>query len=148
MTGTDFLCSNLALLAWRDGFSEGLNGMLAVAHTIKRRVDAGWYNGDWASVLSNHKKWSARTEPYSEEVPDPRIYSFQCLLQEVNGIFNGSRQDDITVPKDTVLSRPAPGALYYGRLDAITSEHFLLEIARKPELHPRVAQVGMLTFFA
>lgn len=148
MTGSDFLCANLAMLAWRDGFSEGLNGMLAVAHTIKRRVDAGWYNGDWASILSNHKKWSARVEPYSEEIPDPRIYSFQCLLQEVNGIFNGSKQDDITVPAQSVLSRPAPGALYYGRLDQITNEWFLNEISRKPELHPRVANVGMLVFMA
>lgn len=148
MTGSDFLCSQLALLSWRDGFTEGLSGMTAVAHTIKRRVDAGWYNGDWTSVLSNHRKWHFRAEPYSEEVPDPRVYSFQCLLQEVNGIFNGSIQDTITVPKESVLSRPVPGALYYGRLDQITNDWFLENISRKPELHPRVAQVGMLYFFA
>jgi hypothetical protein len=148
VTGTDFICSNLALRAWQDGFAEGLNGMLAVAHTIKRRVDAGWYNGDWISVLSKHKTWSARVEPYPDEIPDPRVYSFQCLLQEINGIFNGSRQDDITVPAQSVLSHPAPPALYYGRLDQITNDWFLENISRKPEQHQRVAVVGMLTFFS
>lgn len=148
MNASQFLQGQLALFAWRDGFSEGLNGMLAVAHTIRRRVDAGWWGGDWTQVLSHHRDYSAYLEPYSDTVPDPRIWSVQCLLQEIPGIFDGSKKDDITVPKESVLARPAAGALYYARLDRITSEHFLNNISRKPELHPRVAQVGQTFFFA
>lgn len=121
---------------------------MAVAFAIRNRVNAGFWGGDWASVLSHHKDYSSVSEQPPYAVPDPRIYSIQCLLQEIDGIFKGSRADDITIPRESVLAKPAPPALYYGRLDQITSSHFLENIARKPDIHPRVAQVGMLTFFA
>lgn len=148
MQGSAFIAAELARLAWLDANEEGLNGMMAVAFTIRNRVRAGWFNGDWISVLSNHKQYSARIEPYPSTLPDPRVYSFQCLLQEIDGIFSGQRADDITIAAQTVLAKPANPALYYARLDQITSEHFLENIARQPDLHPRVAQVGMMFFFA
>lgn len=148
MNGSQFLQAQLALLAWRDGFSEGISGMVAVAHTIRRRVEAGWWGGDWAQVLSHHRDYSSRVEPYTDEVPDPRVYSFQCLLQEIPGIFAGGTKDDVTMPRESVLARPAPAALFYAHLDRITSDHFLNNISRRPDLHPRVAQVGQLFFFS
>lgn len=148
MNGAQFLQAQLALFAWRDGFSEGLNGMLAVAHTIRRRVEAGWWGGDWAQVLSHHRDYSSRVEPYPDEVPDPRIYSIQCLLQEIPKIFDGSAKDDITMPKESVLARPVAGALFYARLDLISNPWFLENISRKPNEHPRIAQVGQTFFFS
>ena len=121
--------------------------MLACAHVIKRRVDSGWWGGSWHDVLSHHRDYSAYKEPYPDTIPDPRIYSVQCLLQEIPGIFNGTTKDDITVPKQSVLAHPVAGALYYARLDLIDREWFLENISRRPDLHPRVAQVGQLFFF-
>jgi|ERR1700719_40367 len=148
MQGSAFLAAQLARRAYLDGFEEGLNGMLAVCHTFRNRVRSGWWGGDWSKVLSDHKTSSYKIEPDPDTVPDPRIYSFQCLLQEIDGIFSGQTPDNITIAQQTVLATPAPVALYYARLDRITSEHFLEEIARKPEIHQRVAQVGMLTFIS
>jgi hypothetical protein len=148
VNASQFLQGQLALFAWRDGFNEGLAGMLAVAHVIKRRVEAGWWSGDWAQVLSHHREYSAYIEPYPDTIPDPRVYSIQCLLQEIPNIFSGQTKDDITVPKQSVLARPAAGALYYARLDLISNPWFLDSISRKPNEHPRVAQVGQTFFFA
>jgi hypothetical protein len=123
--------------------------MLAVSFCIKNRVDAGWWGGDWAQVLSHHRDYSYRVEPYPDTVPDPRVYSFQCLLQEIDGIFSGQRKDDVTVPAQPsfvgAVYRPV---LYYAQLDKITSDHFLENIARKPQEHQRLAQVGQMFFFS
>jgi len=146
--GSSFIAAELARLAWLDGNEEGLNGMLACAFTIRNRVRAGWFSGNWIDVLSNHRNYSSKIEPYPDTLPDPRVYSFQCLLQEIDAIFSGQKTDDVTIAAQSVLATPAPLALYYARLDQITSEHFLTEISRRPEIHQRVAQVGMLTFFS
>jgi hypothetical protein len=149
MTGSDFICGQIALKAYQDGFSEGLDGMRAICHVLKNRVDAGWWGGSWIDVLSHHRDYSYRVEPYPDTLPDPRVYSFQCLLQEVNRIFNGSQPDDILVPANpSFASHVYKPALYYGRLDQITSDHFLDDISRRPDIHPRISQVGMLFFFA
>ncbi len=149
MTGSDFICGQLALRAWHDGFSEGLDGMRAVAHTVKRRVDAGWWGGNWVDVLAHHRDYSYRTEAYPDTLPDPRVYSFQCFLQEVNGIFSGQQPDNVTVPAQPsfVASAYRP-ALYYAKLNEITNDWFLEQISRQPQIHSRVAQVGALTFFS
>src|SRR6267142_6342257 len=130
MNGSDFLKAELARFAYLDGFEEGLNGMLAVAFVIRNRTNAGWWGGDWSQVLSHHRDYSAYVEPYPDTVPDPRIYSFQCLLQEIDGIFSGQRTDDVTVPANPSFTasvyRPA---LYYARLDKISNPWFLENIS-------------------
>lgn len=148
MQGSAFIAAELARLAWLDASEEGLNGMMAVCFAVRNRVRAGWFSGDWVSVLSNHRQYSARVEPYPDTLPDPRVYSFQCLLQEIDGIFSGQRNDDITIAAQTVLAKPANPALYYGRLDQITNPWFLDNISRMPDIHPRIAVVGMTVFFA
>lgn len=148
MTDADFICANLARIAYYDGFSEGLSGMLACAFTIRNRVKAGWFGGDWIQVLSRHKEKSADLTPFPEELPDPKIRSVRFLLHEVTGIFSGARQDDITVSGQSVLSVAPPVALYYGRLDTADNPFFIEKICRDPENHKRVAQVGMLSFFS
>src|SRR6266481_297945 len=149
MQGTDFLCGQLALLAWRDGFTEGLSGMEAVCFVIRNRVNAGWWGGNWVDVLAHHRDYSYRTELYPDTLPDPRVYSFQYLLQEINGIFSGQRKDDVTVPNQPsfVASAYKP-ALYYAKLNEINRDWFLENISRQPQIHSRVAQVGALTFFS
>jgi hypothetical protein len=149
MVGADFIMAQLALKAWQDGHQDGLNGMMAVAFTIRNRVRAGWFGGDWIQVLSHHNDWSA-TDFVPSELPDPRQPAFKALLQEVNGIFYGIREDDITVYnlEDSVLAvKPSP-ALYYARLsDPNIKEWFLTNISRNHEQHKLIAQVGTLYFF-
>lgn len=145
--GSDFIKAQLARRAWLDGADEGLNGMMAVCFTYRNRQRAGWFGGNWVEILSNHRDASSHSEQDAETIPDPRVYSFQCLLQEIDGIFSGARQDDITVAQQTVLAKPPAPALYYGRLDKITNDWFLNEISRRPDVHPRVSQVGMMFFF-
>jgi hypothetical protein len=149
MQGSSFIAAELARLAWLDAHEEGLLGMLGVCFTIRNRVRAGWFSGNWVEVLSNHRTYSAKTEPYPDTVPDPRVYAFQCLLQDIDAIFSGQRVDDVTIPANPSFAIQAyKPALYYGRLDQITNPWFLENIARQPEIHPRVAQVGMMYFFA
>src|SRR6266576_5594730 len=149
MQGTDFLYGQLALLAWRDGFTEGLDGMRAVAFVIRNRVNAGWWGGSWVEVLAHHRDYSYRTEAYPDTLPDPRVYSFQCFLQEVNSIFSGQQVDNVTAPaQPSFVASAYRQALYYAKLNEITSDHFLENISRQPQIHSRVAQVGALTFFS
>lgn len=156
MRSDDFLKAHLATLAWRDGYSEGLNGMLACAFAIRDRVRAGLYGGSWIEVLTKHEEWSS-TLSTDKSLPDPNNYAVRSLLQQIDGIFSGSLPNTITISQDPItnafvftdqrsLSTAPPPPLYYGRLDQITNPWFLENICRNPE-HKRVAQVGMLTFF-
>ena len=149
MNGSDFIKSQLALRAWRDAFSEGLDGMRAVCHAFRNRANAGWWGGDWIQILAHHKDASSQIEPDSDDLPDPRVYSFQCLLQEIDGIFSGQTKDDITMPAQPAFQasmyRPA---LYYAKLNEISSEWFLENISRNTKDHSRVAVVGQLVFFS
>jgi hypothetical protein len=149
MDGSSFIKAEICRLAYLDGFSEGLNGMMAISFVLRNRVNAGWWGGDWVNVLSHHKDYSYRTEPYPDTIPDPRVFSFQTLLQEIDGIFSGQRVDDITVPVQPSFQPSAyPKALYYAKLDSISNPWFLESISRNTQQHSRVAQVGQLFFFS
>lgn len=153
MTGNDFLAATLAYFSWRDGFDHGLSGMLAISFVIRNRIRAQWYGGSWSEVLSHHQEWSSKIEPYPPTIPDPRSHSFQMLLHEVTDIYNGVREDNITIARDSIRQSinigpsPAP-ALYYGCLNEISNPWFSEHISSKPQEHPRIASVGMLSFFA
>lgn len=154
MTGQDFLTAELARISWLEGGTEGISGAKAVCFSIRNRIRAGFYGGDWSQVLSNHKNWSATLEPLPATIPDPRDSAFRTFLQDVTNIFTGMSEDNITIAQDSManylkignLSAAPPPALYFCRLNEITSDHFLNEIVRKPEVHKRIATVGTLVF--
>ena len=157
MLAADYIKAQLATTAWRDGGHEGINGASAVALVIRNRVRAGWFNGDWLAVLSHHQDYAAVHNPYSHELPDPRNYGFGRLLQEIDGIFSGTREDDILTPNQTLMgpvvtfdNQPArPVALYYGQLDDPNlREWFLESISRNTDSHRLIASVGSLSFFS
>jgi hypothetical protein len=156
MTGNEFLAANLATVAYREGFSEGLNGLLGIAFCLRYRVQAGWFGGKWADVLDHHAEVSWRDpakEPFTFFVPDVTKYSFQLFLQEVLGIISGSRQDSVLVAQDSIrnyitVGLPPRPPLYYGRLDQIANPWFEQNICGHQNEHPLVAQVGSLSFFA
>ena len=151
MKDTAFITSILALRCWQDGKDDGLNGMLGVAFTVRNRVRAGWYGGNWLEVLAHMPDVSNKLETPSNELPDTRNFSFMQFMQMVDGIFSGAMEDNITIKPDGewkyVLSVAPPVALYYGRLHEITNPWFMENITRKSEQHQRIAQVGQIFFF-
>jgi hypothetical protein len=144
--GQEFVKALLALRAYRDAAPEGLNGMMAVCFVYRNRVEAGWWGGSWIEVLKHHTDVSFLTHNDETDIPDPRNYAFQCLLQEVDGIFNGTREDDISTPKTSILAVKLK-PFYFAKLDQISNPWFLENIARNPE-HKRMSQVGGLTLFS
>src|SRR6267142_72241 len=146
MQGSAFIDAQLARRAYIDGFEDGLTVIMAVAFVFRNRVNAGWFGGSWVDVLGHFRDSSSQTEQDPETLPDPRVYSFQCLLQEIDGIFSGQRTDDITVPtQPSFVASAYKPALFYGRLNRITNDWFLENISRNTAVHDRIAQVGALT---
>jgi hypothetical protein len=157
MLGSEYIKANLCVQCWRDGGQDGLDSMRACAFVIRNRVRVGWHNSDWLKVLSHHRDYAASNVPPQFELPDPRNYAFGLLLQEIDGIFAGTTEDDVTKtshpsmgPIVTFDNQPSkPVALYYGRLgDPNLREWFLLNISRNTEQHSLVATVGGLSFFS
>lgn len=147
MTSEAYIRAQLAALAWREGHEQGgVNNSLAVAFIIKNRVRAGW--GEWLDQIQRHAIWSARNQSELDQSshPDPREPDFQRLLQQIDGVVDGSLVDKLTVAPKLKTGEGQPG-LYYAQLNNITRPWFLENIVRKPELHPRTSQVGEVTFF-
>lgn len=162
MTGKSFLCGQLARLAFLDAGHEGLQAMLAVCFAVRNRVRAGMWNSDWASVLSHHADYSYTLDPYPNTVPDPRNYTFNQLLQQVDQIFDGSLEDSVTVASDPIsnyirvggartgdaaISPSAPVVLYYAKSGAITNPWFEQNICNSPQ-HKMIASVGTMFFWS
>jgi hypothetical protein len=150
VTGSEFLTAQLALKAWQDGRGEGIAGLKLVAFCIRNRVRAGFYGGDWDKVLSHHQEWSSTLELPDQNLPDPREPAFRAFLQEVDGIFSGRVEDNVTIkPGGAVqqLSAAPPVALYYARLDSITNPWFLQNISQNVEQHRIIGNVGSLHYW-
>lgn len=138
MTNEQFIKAQYALLAWREGHRYGgLDNMLAVAYVVRNRVKAGWHGGDWLEVMSNHQNFAAEENPqFAQALPDVRETNCRFLLQRIDDIFNGMAVDKMT-----------DEALYYAELHSITRPWFTINILKKREEHPLVAQVGPVAFF-
>lgn len=163
MNGQLFLASQLARLAYLDGAHEGLSGMMACAFTIRNRVRAGFYNSSWPEVLSHHRDWSGSLDPYPDTIPDPNKFALQSLLQEIDGILSGSREDDITIAQDSIqryhrvgavragdisVAVAPPVVLYYANPNNITNPFFRDNICNQPENHRVLATIGSLWFWS
>lgn len=151
MTGAEFLSAELARLSFLDGYEAGIEGMRACAFIIRNRVRAGW--GSWNDVLTQHQKWSWRSVvPNYYQIPDPRVYSFQTLLRDIDRIFSGEQEDTVTIAADPIKNyvsvgpSPAP-ALYYARLNDISNPWFEQNICGHADTHKLIANVQPLSFF-
>lgn len=152
--GEIYIKNKICELAYFDGYEQGINGVTAVAHVFRNRIQAGWYGGDWIQLLSalqgKDRSFSANLAPYPTKLPDPRERTFQAILQDIDGIFSGYALDRVTcVPRsESILAVAPPAVLYYARLDQIDNPEFLENIVRRPDVHSRLAQVGLLYFFS
>jgi hypothetical protein len=105
--------------------------MLMVGHCLANRYRGGW--GDWLGVIERIPLYSARNldeQPKGQPLlNDP---NFLRLLQEIDGIYDGSRED------------PTLGSLFFADVGTMTRGWFQQEILAKPEEHPRRANCGLL----
>lgn len=116
--------------------------MLGVLFVVRNRAKAGWGQGDWAKIISQHNQFSSMSVAGDSQTvlyPDVRDPSFLQVLQIVDTVYDGSRDDVLT-----------NGALYYADLGSPAYHKggwFDRFIAGDQETHPRVAQIGTTTYF-
>lgn len=61
--------SLLALTIWREARGESFEAKVAVAHSIKNRVDRpSWWGNDWISVLTKKWQYSSLTDPHDRQL--------------------------------------------------------------------------------
>jgi hypothetical protein len=110
----------------------GVKNMLAVAHVLRNRVMDGW--GDWYEVWLTAP--AKRGAIYEAKSPDLRNSQVRLFLQRVDGIFDGTEEED-----------PTNGALYYTEAHLPQTLWFRESILANKEDFRKVAQVGSVWFF-
>ena len=142
MLASDYIVCMLGNLMFNEAPQDGIQGMTATGLMIRNRVLAGWDSGDWILAIKNFDKYSANpsASPRVLEIGDPvRDDKFRRVLAIANNIYQGLEKD-ITY-----------GALRAARLDQCSPEFAAKIIKPKGydglQLHPRVAQIGLRSFF-
>jgi hypothetical protein len=90
--------SLLALTLYREARGESYEAKIAVAHTVKNRLDhPGWWGNDWISVLTRKWQYSSLTDPNDKQLttwPKASDAAFaECLTiaeRAVTGVSNSS----------------------------------------------------------
>ena len=109
--------------------------MLMVAHCLGNRYRAGW--GEWLQVVDRIPSFSARNvDEQPTGMPALMDPNFLKLLQEIDGIYDASRED------------MTHGSLYWADLGEITRDWFKAEIIGNPNEHPRTVNCATLQCFA
>lgn len=139
MTADQFVKAQIAAFAWNEaGHCGGIDSMLAVCYVLRNRVRAGWFGGDWMSVLNGTEQSSA-FELGQPKKMDIGSEVFRRLLMQIDDIYQGVAIDNLTYE-----------GLYYietlsrGRFPR---DWFLRNIVSNFANHPRIAQVGMIQIF-
>lgn len=166
MNITDYVVSQLATFAWREGkrLSPGSrDAMLGIAQVIRNRVRQGWEGGDWLKLLQKAPNFSASlTEEHDNvSLPDINDGDFRWLIQQVEQLYSGFAPDttsgastrDLGASRYDAVHKAAPidvpkGALFYCDLNKITKPWFMEKIVREKEQHPRTMDCYPITFFA
>jgi spore germination cell wall hydrolase CwlJ-like protein len=85
--------SLLALTLWREARGESFEAKVAVAHSIKNRVDRPtWWGQDWVSVLTKKWQYSSLTDPKDRQLttwPKSDDASFVECLNVAEGVRGG-----------------------------------------------------------
>lgn len=119
----------------------GIEPVLAVAQTLKNRVDAGWQGGDWLRVIETAPEFVGTVR---ENLPivEARSLNFRRILQSIDDVYYGIA-DDSNVNNDQDQK-----SLYYAELHNLNRDWFKVNILRDLTSHPRIAKVGQFYFFA
>ena len=131
-----YLQALLAVCAWREARGEGLQGMRAVMHVIRNRVQA--WKQDWDEVISRRNQFTSMSVKGDGQLtvwPDDDDALFEQVLDLAVDIYHGM-DNDIT-----------EGALYYENPQVATSQWFIDRIRNNPMEHPTTAIIGRHTFY-
>jgi|SRR5690348_2820195 len=143
MIASDYLIFALSTLMYNEPKEDLFQGMTVCGLLIRNRILAGWYGQNWLEAITNYDKDSANppATPRILKWGDPiRDDKFRRCLAIANSIYEGREKDIIY------------GATRACRLNEC-SEDFANKIVRPKDpitglqVHPRVAQVGRLSFF-
>ena len=84
----------LALTVWREARGEPFEARVAVAHSIKNRVERpSWWGKDWISVLTKKWQYSSLTDPRDTQLttwPKADDATFAECLNVAEGVMSGS----------------------------------------------------------
>jgi len=130
-----FIKGQLAAYAIQQGARHGgVNNMAAVAMVMHNRANAGWYGGDWMTILENaSQREGTHYDPQPVNLRDPSVRQF---LQRVDDIFDDSEGTDLS-----------GGALFYCELHKVDGKWFQQNVLKNKEDHRMVGTVGPVSFF-
>lgn len=145
MNFASFERGQVAGWAYRKARHTGsLDCIKALAYIVRNRVKAGWGDGTWLWVIENH--WTVEgnetaVSPKADYKPmDASDRMLQLFVREIDGIYDGSSQDD--------TKRVVNDALYFQFVDLPPRPWFVENIVERHEHHRRVAGIGTIAFFA
>lgn len=133
MDWPDYHVAALAMIGYREARGEGDEGIRAVMHVVRNRVNSGW--GDWDKVITAKNQFSSFTVLGDSQTivwPTKPNALFDTCMQLATVVYGGNDPD------------PTNGAVYYYNPQTATSQWFLDNIVAK---HQKVATLGHHEFF-
>jgi len=138
-----------------------LDCMKAVAYVMRNRVQSGWGDGSWLSVLqmapsvagnepaSGVEDAMCRTQPSAFSANPSIDRLLQLIVRDIDDIYLdqdhfGDNPTERLVCGD---KPPKSGALYYSFVDRDPRTWFIENIVRQPLEHPQTGTLGTLMLF-
>lgn len=159
MTLNDVLRAQLALFAARAaGQGASLEQMKAIAYCIRNRVKAGWWDGNWLTVMEHSRDIEANT-PDQPWYLDPTDRALQRLVADIDEIYYGGRpaggarveQAPMIAQRYLAESGDMEEAIgkcvYWAWLNRPFTKWFRENVLEQAHNHPNRAQMGMMAFF-
>lgn len=138
MNWADWFKAALALVIWREARGEGEDGMRAVAHVIRNRVEASHLPDSWEDVIEAKWQFSSMTAPGDSQLvawPKQPDQSFETAMQIAERVYGGL-DFDLT-----------NGAHFYANLAIVPPSSSFWQIIADKQAHPQTAVIGHHTFF-
>ena len=103
----------LAITLWREARGEPFSGKVAVAQSIKNRVDhPAWWGADIISVLTKKWQYSSLTDPNDRQLttwPKADDHLFEECLTIADGVMNGTYTSPLTRGADSYFDDSLQG---------------------------------------
>lgn len=131
---------SLALCTWKEARGEGNDGLRAVMHVIRNRA-IRWYAKYDHPI---HYAVYAKNQFTSMSVPSDNQYNLEPKDDDAEYTHCIVLSPVVLDGVDTDVTN---GALYYARLEFVTSGWFKTNIMERPDLHPIKATIGHQVFY-
>lgn len=160
MTFNDVQRAQLALFSARAaGPGASLEQMKAIAYCVRNRVKAGWWDGQWLTVMEHAGETEGNTafEPWYLDANDRAL---QRLVADIDEIYYGGRpgagarvEETRTMPAQRFaaeggeLEEALGKCFYWAWLNRPFATWFRQNVLERPDNHSLRAQMGMMAFF-